>query len=185
MLLTAVCANRAREIAASSIRSCSWRILHVHGALIHTSFKSLASVCARVAAMPLVDASHSAQTCIRRPEETGYAGSEGFWACGRWRLASVCRSGRACQCAVAQQSRRRRGGSGGCQVGDDGSALATSRLPSRLPSPSSSVASLAPPPSSPSPPSSSSLAPLVIAATWRRCQQARFIAGLFRFQRSP
>src|SRR2546428_1263824 len=86
-----------------------------------------------------------------RPKESTHAVHESschesFWARRRWCVARARGSSRARQCAVAQQSRRRRGGSGGRPAGDHGSALAAP--------PPSSLASLAP--SSPS-----SLAPLV------------------------
>ena len=121
---------------ACCLRSSSWRI--------HSGPIQVAGVRLRAALRRAIRRRRGHPT-----KESIHAVHESSGTRRHWRVAGARSSSRARQCAVAQQSRRRRGGSGRCQAGDNGSALAASS-----PSP---LASLAPPPSS------SPLAPLVSA----------------------
>ena len=142
---------RVLDGAAAVIRSCPWRI---HSHPIQVACVSLRTASRRCG---LLDRAGRRGRDPGDPRRPHHAVNENSGACGRWRIVRARGPGRARECAIAQQSRRRRGGSGRYQAGDDGSALATPRYHRhhrwhRWHS-------------SPSP--SSSLAPLVSATAWR------------------
>ena len=130
---------RAGKFKTASRAVC----VHLRGAFIQDPFKSLASDCVQRCG------ERFGADVDTRPKESIHAVHESSGTRRHWRGAGARSSSRARQCVVAQQSRRRRGGSGRRPAGDNGSALAAS--------PPSPLASLAPPSSSP-------LAPLVSAA---------------------
>src|SRR6202171_3446526 len=127
-VMTISCANELQKIRRQSTPVLSTQVkmlagktergrrisIHLCGAVIHLTFVSLTSACD----LRRGDAAYATRAVRRRrdirgPKETAYAGDESSGACRRWRIARPGRSGRARPSAVAQQSRRRRGGPAG------------------------------------------------------------------------